>query len=610
MRTYFRLLGFAKPIEKYAIPYFFYILLHALFNTLIFVLLIPVLNTLFEKDGMMVAVREMPPFEFSITYADQLLNYCIYLVYGDNYDLMKVLTFLSLTVVGAVLLSNGFRYLAQRTMESLRIHTLKNLRNEVFDNVMRLHVGFFNNERKGDIISKITSDVQVVQFCITNTLQVAFREPFLIAGYLIMLLSVSWKLTVFTVAVLPVSALVIGAVVKRLRAKAKAAQESYADMVSLTDEALGGIKTIKGYNASNYIVRKFYELNNRFSRISKSMANRQQLASPMSEFLGIASMAIILIYGGGMVLGGEISSGAFIGYLGAFSQLTRPARALADSFATIHQGIAAGERVLGLVDTKPQVVSPPNAAKLETFESAIEFRNVSFSYEEREILHNISFSVKKGETVALVGPSGGGKSTISDLIPRFYDVQQGEILIDGRDLRAYNIESVRDHMGIVAQETILFNDTIENNIRLGKLDASHDEVVRAAQIANADNFIREADQGYETNTGDRGMKLSGGQRQRLSIARAVLKNPDILILDEATSALDTESEKLVQEALNNLLAGRTSLVIAHRLSTIQHADKIIVIEQGRIVQEGTHQQLMATEGVYRKLIEMQQLGNA
>ncbi|MDR2937111.1 MAG: ABC transporter ATP-binding protein/permease, partial [Rikenellaceae bacterium] len=592
-------------------PYFFYILLHTLFNTLLFWLIIPMLNTLFEGEGVLMAVREMPRFTgVSIDYFNQLINFILYKAFGETYNIRQMLLMVSVVIVAVTLLSNAFRYLAQRTMETLRINTLRNLRNDVFDNVTTLHVGFFGNERKGDIISKITSDVQVVQFCITNTLQAAFRDPLLIAGYLIILLATSWELTLFSVLVLPVSALLIGAIVKRLRASAKAAQESFGDMVSLTDESLGGIKTIKGYNASNYVARKFRQLNDRFSTISRKMAYRQQMASPVSEFLGIATMAVILVYGGGMVVTGKLSSAEFIAYLGVFSQITRPARSLADAFANIHQGIAAGERVLGLIDTKPQIVDSPDAVKLETFESSIEFRDVSFSYEEREILHNISFTVQKGETVALVGPSGGGKSTISDLIPRFYDVQQGEILIDGRDLRAYNIESVRDHMGIVAQETILFNDTIENNIRLGKLDATHDEVVHAAWIANADNFIREADQGYETNTGDRGMKLSGGQRQRLSIARAVLKNPDILILDEATSALDTESEKLVQEALNNLLAGRTSLVIAHRLSTIQHADKIIVIEQGRIVEEGTHQQLMALDGVYRKLIEMQQLSNS
>ncbi|MCC8088371.1 MAG: ABC transporter ATP-binding protein/permease [Rikenellaceae bacterium] len=609
MKTYLRLLGFAKPIEKYAIPYFFFILIYAVFNTVVFVMLIPLLETLFNSSGMIEVVTRPPVFEFSMDYVQKLVNYWLYQLYGSEYDMMGILMLLSALIVASALLSNTFRYLAQRTMEGFRIHTLKRMRNTVFSNVMRLHTGFFSNEKKGDIISKITSDVQVVQFCITNTLQVAFREPFLIAGYLFALLKISIELTLFTVVVLPVSALVIGFIVKTLRKSAKEAQESFGDMVSLIDEALGGIKILKGYNAVDYIIRKFFNENDRYSRISKSMANRQQLASPASEFMGIAAVAVLLIYGGGMVMGGKINASEFITYLAIFSQITRPARQLADSFSTINQGIAAGERVLSLVDTKSEIVNKDNALMLDQFRENIEFHNVSFAYESKGVIHNISFVIHKGETVALVGPSGGGKSTISDLILRFYDVSEGEILIDGVNIKDYNIESVRSHMGIVSQDTVLFNDTIENNIRLGNTEATTAQVMNAAKIANAHEFILDTKDGYQTNTGDRGMKLSGGQRQRISIARAVLKNPDILILDEATSALDTESEKLVQDALNNLLKGRTSLVIAHRLSTILHADKIMVIEDGSIVESGTHNELLALEGVYKKLIDMQHIGS-
>ena len=608
MKTYFRLLRFAQPIAKFAVPYFLFTLLYALFNTAMFMGVSPILGSLFSPDAMMNSVTEMPKFAINNEFIPQLVNYLLYITVGVDYGMMDMLVALSICIIGIVFLSNLFRYLSQRTMEGFRIHTLKNLRNAVFTNVMGLHAGYFSNERKGDILSKMTSDVQVVQYAVTNTLQVAFREPFIMVGYIVYLISTSGELTIFTVAVLPVIALVIGAIVKNLRRSARTAQESLSDMVTTAEEALGGVKILKGYNATGYILRKFFSQNNKYSRTSKSIANRQTLASPMSEFLGVAAVAVILVYGGNMVLGGKISAENFLAYLAVFSQLTRPARAFVDSFSTIHQGLAAGERVLDLIDTPSQITNAEDAVGLPAFRDGIEFRNVTFSYENREVLKNVSFTIRKGETVALVGPSGGGKSTISDLIPRFYDPQQGAVLIDGVDIRKYDIESMRSHMGIVAQDTVLFNDTIENNIKLGKPDANRDEVVRAAKVANADSFIVETEQGYETNTGDRGMKLSGGQRQRLSIARAVLKNPDILILDEATSALDTESEKLVQDALNKLLDGRTSLVIAHRLSTIHNADKIIVVDQGEIVETGTHQELMAREGIYKRLIEMQQIG--
>ena len=607
MKTYLRLLRFAQPIKKYATPYFFCTLLHAFFNMIMYMGIVPLLQSLFSMTEKTAPVTELPPFSVSTDYISALVKYLVYILFGENYDMMDLLLTLCFFIIVVVFLSNLFRYLAQRTMEGFRIHTLKNMRNAVFANVMRLHVGYFSNERKGDILAKLTSDVQVVQYAVTNTLQVAFREPFMAAGFLYILLSTSLELTLFTVLVLPVMAFLIWYVIRNLRKSAKAAQESLADMVSTAEEAVGGIKILKGYNAVGYIIRKFFGQNARYARISKSMANRQTLASPMSEFLGITAVAVILVYGGGMVMEGKINAENFLVYLLAFSQLTRPVRTFVDSFSTIHQGLAAGERVLGLIDTPSQITDAPDAVPLPEFHKNIEFRNVTFSYENREVLKNVSFTIEKGETVALVGPSGGGKSTISDLIPRFYDPQQGAVLIDGVDIRKYEIESMRAHMGIVAQDTVLFNDTIENNIKLGTPDATHAEVVQAARVANADAFIMETEADYETNTGDRGMKLSGGQRQRLSIARAVLKNPDILILDEATSALDTESEKLVQDALNKLLEGRTSLVIAHRLSTIHNADRIIVVDQGEIVETGTHAELMALEGVYRRLTEMQQI---
>lgn len=608
MNTYWRLLGFAKPIEKYAIPYFFSVLFHAIFNTFNFVLIIPILNTLFESSVAKEVVTQMPEFALNTAYFQGLINYALYVIWGPGYQVMDVLILLAIIIVVSVFLSNLFKYFSQRTMENMRIDTLEKIRNKVYKYVMGMHVGFFSNERKGDIISKITSDVQVVRFCITNTLQVVFREPFLIFGYLFALIKISWELTIFTALFLPITAFIIGRIVKKLRSSAKRAQENFGEMSSALDESLAGVKIIKAYNATDYIVSKFKDINKRYSKISKYISRRQQLASPMSEFLGISAVSIILIFGGKLVLGGSLDAADFMAYIAIFSQITRPVRTLADSFTTINQGIAAGERVLGLLDTENEIKDKENAIELAEFNNEIEFKDVRMSYDKtREIIKGISFTIKKGETVALVGQSGGGKSTIADLIPRFYDVSSGAILVDGIDIKDYKKDSLRGIMGMVAQDSFMFNDTIENNIRFGNLAATMEDVENAAKIANAHKFIMENELGYQNSIGDRGMKLSGGQRQRISIARAVLKNPEILILDEATSALDTESEVLVQRALESLLKGRTSVVIAHRLSTIRNADKIIVIEEGQIVEQGNHQELMANKGVYAKLIEMQQL---
>lgn len=605
MKTYFRLLSFAKPIEKYAIPYIICTLITVVFSTLNLALLAPLLQTLFNTDQVSShVVLAKPDGYFDIL---GYFNYYASLA-NQQFGAYGALKYVCIVIVISVFISNLFRYLAQRIMENLRIHTLLNLRKTVFDNVMDLHLGYFNGQRKGDIISKVSSDVQVVQYSVTGTLQVAFKEPLQLIAYLVMLFVISAKLTLFAMLVIPVSAFFISKIVKTLKAQAIAGQTSYANMISFLDEALSGVRIIKAFNGTNFVKKRFNDENDRYAGIMRAMAKRQQMGSPVSELLGVIMVAIILLYGGNLVLSGSDEFGAseFIAYIAIFSQVMRPAKALTDAFSNIHNGIAAGERVLELIDTKSEVTDKPNAKKVTDFKKAIEFQHVDFAYGEKNILKHINLIIEKGKTIALVGPSGGGKSTLVNLIPRFMDVTAGQILFDGIDLRDLDQESLRTMIGVVNQESILFNDTIFNNITFSNTSATQQEVENAAKIANAHEFILKTESGYQTNIGDRGAKLSGGQRQRICIARAVLKNPPIMLLDEATSALDTESEKLVQDSLYKLMDNRTTVVIAHRLSTIQNADKIVVIDGGQIVEFGSHTELIQKEGLYRKLIDMQQ----
>jgi subfamily B ATP-binding cassette protein MsbA len=607
MKTYFRLLSFAKPIEKFAIPYVIATMLSILFGTFNLALLSPLFETLLSANKQACQTPSLTnKAASSFSLLGKLRDFVNHSIKVNSIE--STLMYICIIIVISVLLSNLFRYFSQRYMEDLRVHTLLNFRKRVFDNVMNLHVGYFNNERKGDIISKVASDVQVVQFTVTNTLQVVFKEPVTLIVYVILLFNISTKLTLFSLLVIPISAFIISKIVKRLKQQAKESHESFAKMISFLDEALSGIKIIKAFNATERTKYKFNQENIFYSNLTRKMVRRQQLGSPVSEFLGVLMISIIVWYGGSLILNNDknaLTASDFIAYIAIFSQVMRPAKALTDSFSGIHSGIAAGERVLDLIDTKPLLVNEPDAKILDGFNHTISLQNVSFSYGEKQILNSITFDIEKGKTVALVGPSGGGKSTLMDLLPRFHDPKSGNIKIDGQDYKELTVESIRAQMGTVNQESFLFNDTIFNNIAFAKPDATEEEVIAAAEIANAHDFILNTENGYQTNVGDRGNKLSGGQKQRVCIARAVLANPPIMLLDEATSALDTESEKLVQDALNNLMKNRTSIVIAHRLSTIQHADKIIVIDKGSVVETGSHNELMNKNGLYRRLIDMQ-----
>jgi subfamily B ATP-binding cassette protein MsbA len=611
MKTYWRLLSYAKPLRKFIIPFFLTSILASTFGILNFTLLIPLLNVLFKQvgDAGTHAISQLPDPSLSIDYFVGVFNYHFDSIVAEHGKL-GALKFVCAIIIVSVFLSNIFRYWSLRILEKFKVNLVSRLRQSVFDNAVSLHLGFFSNERKGNIISRVMTDVQEVENSVANTFSAAFKEFFTLVIYLVALFKVSVNLTLFAFLIIPITGTFIAFIVKQMRKDARDGQNRLSGLISLMDEAFGGMRVIKGFNAEEFIKGKFRTENEAYKRAIRSMANKREMSSPFSEFMGVSVVAIILLYGGSMVLtnSSELSASEFIFYIATFSQVMRPAKEISNAFGNTQRGIASGERVLELVDTPNAIADRTGASVLGGFTDKIEMRNVSFEYEKGiQVLRGIDLTIQKGKTVALVGSSGGGKSTIADLVPRFYDPVGGQIVIDGHDLRDVTIASLRDQMGIVTQESILFNDTIFNNIAFGA-KATEDEVIRAARIANAHDFIVDQPEGYQTVIGDRGTKLSGGQRQRISIARAILKNPPILILDEATSALDTESEKLVQEAVTHLMENRTVLVIAHRLSTIQHADEIVVVHQGQIIERGTHDELLAVEdGFYKKLTAMQGL---
>ncbi|HSK12790.1 MAG TPA: ABC transporter ATP-binding protein [Phnomibacter sp.] len=528
---------------------------------------------------------------------------------ANNGNPLAVLLLICGFMLGSIILKNFFFYLSLYILNPLKNRVVTRFRGDLYDKVLSLPIGYFTEKRKGDLMSRVTNDISEVENSIVGTLEGWLRDPLQIILTLTALLILSVQLTLFLLVLLPVVGFIIGRISRSLRKQSLAAAEKQGEAVSVLDETLGGLRVIKAFNAQQLLQDKFHSINNDLLGVKNKINRRRDLASPMSETMGVFVFCCILLYGGYLIFSKNagLEPAMFMTYLGMFYNIINPAKNLSQSFYNIQKGSAAIGRIEEILNTKSTVVDMPGAEPLASFDHSIEFRNVTFRYDDVTILDKIDLTIHKGSTVALVGSSGAGKSTLADLVPRFHDVTEGELLIDGVNIKNLTIESVRSFMGIVTQEPILFNDTIAANIALGQKEATPDAIQQAAKVANAHQFIMHKEEGYQTNIGDRGSKLSGGERQRLTIARAVLKNPPVLILDEATSSLDTESERLVQDAINHLMEERTTLVIAHRLSTVRHADEIIVLQKGKIIQRGKHDELIKQEGMYKRLVEMQEV---
>ncbi|MFD2828488.1 ABC transporter ATP-binding protein [Leeuwenhoekiella polynyae] len=604
MNYFKQILQFAKPYKKYAVLNIVCNILYAIFSTLSFLALIPVIDILFDKEKR---VTELPVWEGWGNIKEYAFNSFYYQVserVADNE--LSALVLVCGIVVVLFFLKNIFGYLATFFITFLRNGVMQDVRDAIYDKLLELPIAYFSEKRKGDTISRITADVNEVERSFLSILEMVVREPLTIIFTILTMLVISPKLTLFVFIFLPISGIIISRIGKSLKKQSNQAQEENGAFLSIVEETLSSLKIIKGFNGENQFRKKFRDSTSRLNSILNSLVNRQNLASPTSEFLGIFVIVVILWYGGQMVLvEGSLEASQFIAFLGLSYQILTPAKQISKASYSVKKGNAAAERILSVLNTETTIKDLPNAQKAQEFNDAVRIENVSFKYEDEYVLTDFSTVVSKGQTVALVGQSGSGKSTIANLVTRFYDVNEGSIKLDGIDIKELSKESVRAQMGLVTQDSILFNDTVRNNILLGKPEASDEEVIDALKIANAWEFVNELPLKLDTNIGDSGNKLSGGQKQRLSIARAVLKNPPIMILDEATSALDTESERLVQKALENMMMNRTSIVIAHRLSTIQNADQIIVMQRGKIVEQGKHQELLALNGTYKKLVDMQ-----
>lgn len=600
-------------VLRYAIPYWGFALLNILFNfisilfsLISFAAVVPVLNILFKLEKPMESVGKLK-------WNFESLKDHLYFQIGawiDKYDELTVLAAICVILVVVYLLKNLFRYLAMYYMAEVRNGVVRDIRNALYLKILILPLSYYSEKKKGDIISRMTTDVQEVEWSVLSSLEMMFRDPVTIISYLVTLFIMDYELTLMVIVLLPLSGLLIGQIGKSLKRTSAKGQIKMGELLSTIEETISGLRNIKAFNAIEWANSNFQETNHRYNRLMVRLYRKRDLASPLSEFLGIAVSVFVIWYGGKIILspGSTMDAAIFISYIIVFSQLINPIKAISTAIYNIQKGAASVERIEQVLAAEEVITEKENALHINEFSTQIEYRNVWFRYEQEDVLKNINLVIPKGKSIALVGASGSGKSTMADLLPRFYDVTQGEILIDGTPIREFFISDVRGLMGIVSQETILFNATVFDNIAFGMQNVSMDDIIAAAKVANAHEFIMQMPEGYETNIGDRGIKMSGGQRQRISIARAVLRNPPVMILDEATSALDTESERLVQDALINLMQNRTSLVIAHRLSTVQHADEIIVMQKGEIVERGTHTELMAKQGAYKRLHDMQTIG--
>ena len=605
-----------RRILHYVKPYWFSILMNIIFNILAIVfslfsfsMIVPFLNLLFNPENLTTVKPEFAlDTDTLLAMLDYYVSYII-LIKGQA----MALIFICLLLVVAFFLRNLTTYLALYFMVGARAGTIQDIRNDLYKKIMILPLSFYSHHKKGDIMARITTDVQEIEVSIISYLDVFIKSPLTIAAYFAYMLGVSWRLTLFVVLLLPIGGLIIGSIGKSLKKDSLEGQNRFAGMLATIEETIGGLRIIKAFNAIGYSSEKFNEQTGRYTRVIKYVNRKRDLSSPMSEFLSSIIIAIVIWFGATLILNATTTPGTepsitaanFIAYIVVFSQIISPAKSFSQGFYSLQKGMASADRILEVLDAEEVIVEKENAISLPDFKDSIVYNNVSFHYNEVNVLKNIDLTIPKGKMIALVGESGGGKSTLVDLLPRFYDVSEGSITIDGTDVRDFKICDVRGLMGIVSQESILFNDTVFNNIAFGLEHATREAVIEAAKIANAHDFIMEMEDGYDTYIGDRGMNLSGGQRQRISIARAVLKNPPILILDEATSSLDTESERLVQEALAKVMTNRTSVVIAHRLSTIQNADEILVLVKGQIVERGKHEELIEKGGVYKRLTDLQ-----